>query len=158
MRFGWFVLVLLSFPVLEAIGIFWMASAIGGWVLLWLLLAAIAGVTLIRFERVAWGARMMFSAQSGAHPLASLFASGRILLAGGLLVFPGFISDAIALVLLLIPGTWDRRHNDPLRPANDDAASPFPPGDVPSGRRPPTADVPTTIDGEFKREPDDTPR
>ena len=132
MRFGWIVLLLLSFPVLEAIGIFWVASAIGGWVLLWLLLAAIAGVMLIRVERVAWGARLLFSVQSGAHPLAALFASGRMLLAGGLLVFPGFISDAIALVLLLIPGTWGRREADPLLPANDDV-----------------------LEGEFKREPDD---
>jgi UPF0716 protein FxsA len=136
MRFGWIVLFLLSFPVLEAIGIFWAASAIGGWVLLWLLLAAVAGVLLIRVERVAWGARLLFSVQSGAYPLAALFASGRILLAGGLLVFPGFISDAIALGLLLMPGTWARRRRDPLRAANDDA-------------------TPKTIDGEFKREPDD---
>jgi len=132
MRFGWIVLLMLSFPVLEAIGIFWMADAIGGWVLLWLLLAAIAGVMLIRIERLAWGARLLFSVQSGAHPLAALFASGRMLLAGGLLVFPGFISDAIALVLLLIPGTWGRRKTDPLRPANDDV-----------------------LEGEFKRESDD---
>ncbi len=132
MRFGWIVLLLLSFPVLEAIGIFWMADAIGGWVLLWLLLAAVAGILLIRAERVVWGPRMLFSLQSGAHPLKSLFASGRILLAGGLLVFPGFISDAIALVLLLIPGTWASRKVDPMRPANDDV-----------------------LEGEFKREPDD---
>jgi UPF0716 protein FxsA len=132
MRFGWIVLLLLSFPVLEAIGIFWVASAIGGWVLLWLLLAAVAGLALIRVERVAWGARLLFSVQSGAHPLASLFATGRILLAGGLLVFPGFISDAIALVLLLMPGSWARRRSDPLRSANDDV-----------------------LEGEFKREPDD---
>jgi UPF0716 protein FxsA len=132
MRFGWIVLLLLSFPVLEAIGIFWVASAIGGWVLLWLLLAAVAGLALIRVERVAWGARLLFSVQSGAHPLASLFATGRILLAGGLLVFPGFISDAIALVLLLMPGSWARRTSDPLRSANDDV-----------------------LEGEFKREPDD---
>ena len=132
MRFGWIVLVLLSFPVLEAIGIFWVANAIGGWVLLWLLLAAIAGIVLIRLERAAWGARLLFSVQSGAHPLAALFASGRILLAGGLLVFPGFISDALALVLLLIPGTWSRRKADPLRSANDDV-----------------------LEGEFRREPDD---
>jgi len=132
MRFGWIVLLMLSFPVLEAIGIFWAASVIGGWVLLWLLLAAVAGAMLIRIERVAWGARLLFSVQSGANPLASLLATGRILLAGGLLVFPGFISDAIALVLLLIPGTWDRRMQDPLRPANDDV-----------------------LEGEFKREPDD---
>jgi UPF0716 protein FxsA len=147
MRFGWIVLLLLSFPVLEAIGIFWVASAIGGWVLLWLLLAAIAGIMLIRVERVAWSARLLFSVQSGAHPLAAMFASGRILLAGGLLVFPGFISDAIGLVLLLIPGTWAQRKPDPLRPANDDA---------PSSTRGEGADItPTTIDGEFKRESDD---
>ena len=132
MRFGWIVLLMLSFPVLEAIGIFWVASAIGSWVILWLLLAAVAGILLIRVERVAWGPRLLFSLQSGAHPLASLFASGRILLAGGLLVFPGFISDAIALVLLLIPGTWAGRKADPLRPANDDV-----------------------LEGEFRREPDD---
>jgi len=132
MRFGWIVLLLLSFPVLEAIGIFWAASAIGGWVVLWLLLAAAAGILLIRVERAAWGARLLFSLQSGTHPLTSLFASGRILLAGGLLVFPGFFSDAIALALLLIPGTWGRRKPDPLRPANDDV-----------------------LEGEFRRESDD---
>jgi UPF0716 protein FxsA len=132
MRFSWIVLLLLSFPVLEAIGIFWAASFIGGWVLLWLLLAAVAGIMLIRVERVAWGARMLFSVQSGANPLASLFASGRILLAGGLLVFPGFISDVLALVLMLMPGSWGTRKADPLRSANDDI-----------------------LEGEFKREPDD---
>lgn len=151
MRFGWIVLLLLSFPVMEAIGIFWVADAIGGWVLLWLLLAAIAGIMLIRVERVAWGARLLFSVQAGAHPFAALFASGRMLLAGGLLVFPGFISDALALVLLLIPGTWARRKVDPLRPANDDA-----PFARPTPSRGEGANVtPTTIDGEFKREPDD---
>jgi len=123
---------MLSFPVLEAIGIFWVASAIGSWVILLLLLSAVAGILLIRVERVAWGPRLMFSLQSGEHPLTSLFASGRILLAGGLLVFPGFISDAIALVLLLIPGTWTQRKVDPLHPANDDV-----------------------LEGEFRREPDD---
>jgi UPF0716 protein FxsA len=136
MRFGWIVLLVLSFPVLEAISIFWMTGVIGGWVLLWLLLAAVAGIMLIRVERVAWGARLLFSIQSGTHPLSALFASGRMLLAGGLLVFPGFLSDVIALGLLLTPGTWRRRKADPLRPANDDA-------------------LPKTIDGEFKREPDD---
>ncbi|MDP1862408.1 MAG: FxsA family protein [Thiobacillus sp.] len=141
---------MLSFPVLEAVGIFWVADKIGAWVLLWLLLAVIAGVTLIRFERVAWGARMAFTMQSGVNPMSSLLASGRILLAGGLLVFPGFISDVIAVVLLLIPGTWDKRKTDPLRPANDDAPS--------TTWEQPSNVAPKTIDGEFKREPDDLQR
>lgn len=132
MRFGWIVLLLLSFPVLEAIGIFWMANRIGAWVLLWLLADVFAGIALIRVERLAWSARLLFSVQSGVHPLFALFASGRILLAGGLLVFPGFISDVLALILLLIPGTWTRQKADPMRPANDDV-----------------------LEGEFKREPDD---
>src|SRR5512135_1252034 len=55
MRLGWIVLLLLSFPMLEALGIFWAASVIGSWVLLWLLLAAVAGIMLIRMERAAWG-------------------------------------------------------------------------------------------------------
>ena len=132
MRFSWIVLLVLSFPVLEAVGIFWVAGAIGAWVLLWLLLAAIAGVMLVRVERLAWSARLLFSVQSGSHPLAALLASGRILLAGALLVFPGFISDVVALVLLLMPTTW-------------------------RGRKPPPAAAPRdgVLDGEFKREPDD---
>lgn len=150
MRFGWIVLLLLSFPVLEAFSIFLLADEIGGWVLLWLLLAAMAGVALIRFERLAWGARMVFSIQSGANPMASLFASGRILLAGGLLVFPGFISDVIALVLLLMPGSWIGRRRNPLRAANNEAV---PPETAP--RRNEAGAASQTIEGEFKREPDD---
>lgn len=145
MRFGWIVLLMLSFPVLEAVGIFWAADAIGGWVLLWLLLAAVAGIALIRFERVVWGARLLHSVQTGTHPLAALFASGRILLAGGLLVFPGFISDAVALILLLLPGTW--RGPRPQPAANDHG----PWGEDANA-------MPKTIDGEYRREPDDLMR
>lgn len=145
MRVGWILLLLLSFPVLEAIGIFWAASVFKGWVLLALLVGLVAGIALIRIERMAWSARLLFSVQSGKHPLAALFASGRILLAGGLLVFPGFISDAIALILLLIPGTWTQRHRDPLRPANEPMAS-APHDNTPTGQ---------TLDGEFTREQDD---
>ena len=149
MRFGWIVLLLLSFPVLEAVGIFWMAAHFGIWVLLWLLAAAVAGVALIRLERVAWGARLLFSVQSGAHPFAALFASGRMLLAGGLLVFPGFISDAAALALLLIPGTWSR----PRMPRAGSDRSPSP--DAAPHRDPQAGDPSRTIDGECRREPDD---
>lgn len=165
MRLGWVVLLLLSFPVIEAVGIFWMAGQIGAWVLLWLLAAAVAGVLLIRFERTVWGARLLFTLRSGTHPLSALFASGRVLLAGGLLVFPGFVSDAIALGLLLMPGTWQRLHAP--RAANDDAApSPFIPGrgqpspsrgEHPEGHKGANV-MPTTIEGEYRREHDDHDR
>lgn len=146
MRFGWIVLLLLSFPVLEAVGIFWMAERIGAWVLLWLLIAALTGVALIRFERVAWGARLLFSVRAGAHPLAAVLASGRMLIAGGLLIFPGFISDVIALALLLVPGTW-RRPVAMRPPANDDGATVPWPGDGGNAGR--------TLDGEYRHIPDE---
>lgn len=139
MQLRWLVLLLLSFPVIEALGIFWAASAFGAWVLVWLLAAALSGMFLIRFERTAWSARLLFSLQAGAQPLSALFASGRVLLAGGLLLFPGFISDVIALGLLLMPGTW--RHAPTRRTASDD-----------------TSRAPTTLEGEYRREQDDANR
>lgn len=120
MRLGPILFLMLSFPILEALGIFWLFNAIGAWTLVWLVSAAVVGIALLRFERVAWGPRLISTLQSGAHPLTALFASGRILLAGGLLVFPGVLSDFIALVLLLLPGTWTNRRAHPLRAANDD--------------------------------------
>ena len=151
MRFGWIVLLMLSFPMLEAIGIFWMAEHLGAWVLLWLLADAARGIALSRFDRAVWSARLLFSVQSGAHPVVALFTSSRILLAGGLLVFPGFISDALALVLLLIPGTWARRKPDPTRAANDDTPTPQAPPRWGEGMNA----TPETIEGEFRREPED---
>jgi UPF0716 protein FxsA len=83
--------------------------------------------------------------RAGVPPLAALFASGRMLIAGGLLVFPGFISDAIALVLLLVPGTW-RRPVAMRPPANDDDVSPWR-GDAGSVGR--------TLDGDYRHVPDE---
>ena len=134
MRLKWVVLLVLSFPVVEAIGLYWLANRIGWWVLVWLALSAMAGLTLIRFERAAWSMRLLSTLQSGSHLGASLFASGRMLLAGVLLLFPGVISDFLALVLLLLPGTIKSRSRVP-RAANDDV-----------------------LEGEFRREGDDNSR
>ena len=134
MRLKWVVLLVLSLPVLEVIGLYWLADRIGWWVLVWLALSAMAGLTLIRFERAAWSMRLLSTLQSGSHLGASLFASGRMLLAGVLLLFPGVISDFLALVLLLLPGTIKSRSRVP-RAANDDV-----------------------LEGEFRREGDDNSR
>lgn len=124
-------LFMLGFPVLEAYVLFKLAGQYGWWVLAWLLGSAGVGVALIRLERVLWGARVLVSLQAGASPISALFASGRMFLAAGLLIFPGVISDAMALILLLFPSTW--RRPKPLVPkaANDDV-----------------------IEGEFRREAD----
>ena len=117
---GWLVLVaVLAFPVAEALSIFWLAGAIGWWALVWLAAAFFGGLALIRFERLAFAPRMLFNLQRGQSPFTALFASTRLFVAGGLLMFPGLITDLMALLLLLYPGTWKR---PPIaRPAaNDD--------------------------------------
>ena len=134
MRLKWIVLLVLSFPVLEAMGLYWLANRIGWWVLVWLGLSAMAGLTLIRFERAAWSMRLLSTLQAGSPLGASLFASGRMLLAGVLLLFPGVISDLLALGLLLLPGTLKSRSRVPPA-ANDDV-----------------------LEGEFRREADDNSR
>ncbi len=132
MRLKWMVLLALSFPVLEALGIFWIAQAIGWWVLVWLAVAGMAGLMLIRFERTAWSLRLLSTLRSGEPLGVSLFASGRVLIAGVLLLFPGIISDIIAVIWLLLPGTRLKRSASIPRAANDEI-----------------------LEGEFRREHDD---
>lgn len=110
---------LIAFPVAEAISIMWLAGQIGWWALAWLAAAFFGGTALIRFERIAFAPRMLFSMQRGDSPFRALFTSTRLFIAGGLLIFPGLITDVMALGLLLYPGTWKR---PPIaRPAaNDD--------------------------------------
>lgn len=135
MRLKWMVLLALSFPLLEALGIFLLSQRIGWWVFVWLIIAGLAGLMLIRFERAAWGMRLLSTLKSGNPLSASLFASGRVLIAGVLLLFPGVLSDVVAIVLLLLPGTRFKRAAAVPRAANDEI-----------------------LEGEFQREHDDTGR
>ena len=115
MRILWpFLLLLLGLPVLEAGLLIWLGTHYGwGWLFLYLALSALLGVALLRLERKLRGIRLLATLQSGGNPLAVLFASGRMMLAGLLFIVPGVISDLTAILLLLLPGTWRR----PPRPS-----------------------------------------
>jgi UPF0716 protein FxsA len=117
--YPWLILLaVIAFPVAEAASIIWLAGQIGWWTLAWLAAAFFGGLALIRFERLAFAPRMLFSMQQGESPFRALFTSTRLFMAGGLLMFPGLITDAMALLLLLYPGTWKR---PPIaRPAAND--------------------------------------
>lgn len=125
-----FLFILLGFPALEIFVLAKLAGSIGWWTLLWLVVAAIAGWLLIQEEKLAVFGRLFSSLQSG-QPLAfAMLDSLRTLFAGVLLIFPGVVSDFVALVLLLLP--------------------------QPSlGRRPPAGRVEDgIIEGEWQREED----
>ena len=105
-----FLFFILVFPALEIYTMFQVAGVIGWWLLAWLMLSALIGWLLIKEESMAVFGRLAVTVQSGQSPFAAIWDSGRTLLAGLLLIIPGVLSDAIALILLLWPNQAGR-HN-----------------------------------------------
>ena len=97
------IVALLGFPFLEAVVLVRLSHSLGWWVLAWVVLAAVAGMALIKEARFAMVARLAAGLAQGRFPIVALTDSARTVLAGLLLVFPGVVSDLIALTLLLLP-------------------------------------------------------
>ena len=96
--------ILLGFPLLEVVVMVRLSETLGWWVLAWVVLAACAGVALMKEARFALVARLAEGLANGRFSIAALTDSARTVLAGLLLIFPGVVSDLIALTLLLLPG------------------------------------------------------
>jgi UPF0716 protein FxsA len=98
--------ILLGFPLLEAVVLVRLSETLGWWVLAWVVLAATAGMALIKEARFALVARLAEGFAQGRFSIVALTDSARTVLAGLLLIFPGVVSDLLALTLLLMP--WPR--------------------------------------------------
>ena len=96
--------ILLGFPLLEAVVLVRLGETLGWWVLAWVVLAACAGMALIKEARFAMLARIGAGLAQGRFSIAALTDSARTVVAGLFLIFPGVVSDLIALTLLLLPG------------------------------------------------------
>jgi UPF0716 protein FxsA len=96
--------ILLGFPVLEAVVLVRLSETMGWWVLAWMVLAACAGAALIKEARFAMLARLAAGLAQGRFSIVALTDSARTVVAGLFLIFPGVVSDLIALTLLLLPG------------------------------------------------------
>jgi UPF0716 protein FxsA len=142
-RMGWLLAIIaVAIPALEMVGIYQIAQHIGwGWTLVWLLWAMWAGAALIRAQHVDLPARMRQAAERGENPFGAIWASGRRILAGVLLILPGAGSDLLALLLLLWPTA-----RVPAEGASDGFVNP-PPSPPPSAHG-----EPEIIEGEFRRE------
>jgi len=125
-----FLAILLAFPVAEVTLLVRLSEQHGWLVLGWLVLSACAGIALIKEARFALVSQLAASFAQGRFAVAALVDSGRTVLAGLLLIFPGVISDLLAVTLLLLPS--HRVMPEPV------------PARAPSGRN--------VIDGEFRRE------
>jgi len=102
------ILALLALPFLE-IAVF---IKVGTWIgvaptIALTLLGSFAGLALMRAQGLATLARARAAALANQPPLDELLDGLAILLAGALLIVPGFITDALGLLLFL---PWLRRH------------------------------------------------
>ena len=94
---------LLAFPFAELFLLVQLALHYGWWLLAYLVVIGILGLQLIKGEKLLFSLKMMQSVSSGGNPIKTILGSARNMVAGVLLVIPGVISDAIAVIILLIP-------------------------------------------------------
>jgi len=126
------MIIVLSFPALEIYTLVQIYHYIGWWVIALLAAGMLTGWLLIVGERLAFFARMSMTLQAGGSPLRALIDSGRTMIAGALFIFPGVISDVLALLVLLLPlRLIGGRSRQPADSASD------------------------VIEGEYRREQDD---
>ena len=97
------LVILLGFPVADLYATVRFAQWSGVPVWVWLGLAVISGLLLLRNERLAFRASVL-AALHGEQPLLrGVVDSGRKVLAGLFFLLPGVVSDVLALALLLLP-------------------------------------------------------
>ncbi len=126
------LLILLAFPIAEIWLLISLADEYGWWVLVYLIAVSLLGIRLIIEEKSLIMGRMMQGMMQGGSVGRGIFSSAKNMIAGVLLIIPGVITDAIALVLLLMPTPTSQK--SPKQRANKQAAN----DDV--------------IEGEFTRE------
>jgi UPF0716 protein FxsA len=112
------IAILLGFPLLEALVLLRLAQTLGWWVLAWVVMSACAGVALLKNARYTLVAQLAAGLANGEFSIAALGYSARTVLAGLLLIFPGVVSDFIAITLLLLPGPRMAKQHSPRRPGH----------------------------------------
>lgn len=98
-------LLLLALPLLEIAGFVLVGSEIGVLSTIGLvLLSAVLGSILLRVQGFGVMTRIRTEMEAGRDPSKELANGAMIVLAGILLVIPGFISDIVGILLFLPPG------------------------------------------------------
>ena len=100
----WVFLVILSVPLIE-IGLFvTLGGAIGLWpTLIWVILTAAFGILLLKGIAMYGAVSLSRDMQELSDPLSPIAHRVMVVMAAGLLILPGFLTDAIGLLLLIPP-------------------------------------------------------
>lgn len=100
---GWLLLLLfLGMPLLEVYVIIQVGQTIGApWTIALLIAVGVLGVWLVRREgRRAWSG-LRRAVESGRMPARELADAALVLIGGTLMVTPGFVTDVVALFLIV---------------------------------------------------------
>lgn len=101
---GLLVLLFLVIPIAELYVIVQVAHGIGvPETILVLIAISVAGAWLTKSAGISVLKRLQRTVRAGKVPSAELVEGGLVLLAGALMITPGFLSDAFAVLLLLPP-------------------------------------------------------
>ena len=97
-------LAILALPVVEIAGFVVIGGRIGVLAtIVWVVLAAMLGIGLIKRHGLDALRRARDALRGGRNPTAELADAALLALAGLLLLIPGFVTDAVGLVLALPP-------------------------------------------------------
>jgi UPF0716 protein FxsA len=131
-------IILAVFIGLETWGILRMTERIGGhWVLAWLLAAAVIGGWMIAHGGLTALARVRAAVARGELPAAEIFQGLITAFAGLLLILPGFVTDVLAVSLLISGAGVKKRLGERLSATVAQAR--------------PDLKKPVTLDGEYRR-------
>ena len=101
---GLFLLILILLPVIEISLFIYVGGMIGpGLTIVLIIASAMLGLSIMRRQGVTVVASAQRAQAEGRAPVAEVGNGIAILLAGLLLLIPGFLTDALGLVLLLRP-------------------------------------------------------
>lgn len=154
-----FQILLLAFlliPVLEIYLLIKVGSIIGAVpTILIVVFTAVLGAYLLRMQGFATMTRLQTSVAQGQLPAATMVEGALLLLAGALLLTPGFFTDAVGFILLVPPlrrrlAEWLLRRGM-VGMVYGDGAGPHGWGHGGADR----SQGPRTIEGEFKHDHDD---
>lgn len=81
----------------------------GGWTVLWVLASAVLGLASVRPLGYSVLFRLHKRMAENDVPSGELFDMVMLAMGAGLLVLPGFFTDAVGVFLLLPPGRWALR-------------------------------------------------
>lgn len=100
----WVFMLFLAVPLIE-IGLF---VTVGAWLTLWPTLAIVLGtgmlgVFVLRTQGMRAMADMQNAMKTKQNPLSPMANNAAIMLAGVLLILPGFLTDTLGLLLLIPP-------------------------------------------------------